>query len=238
MSLLNMVAVLVAGWVAPIVVGKPAASRAPVEVAPAEKECPAPVPATRLDLWPREWPLPPLRAPEPDPPKPPGPLPFRVGAGVSADFISNSGGSIGLRLDAGVRLGMFSFEGEGQWDPALATNSFSTINVTGSLRFSRATGALMVCVYPNLLFACLKGQTGEILFSGSYPALPALAYGAAGIQVGLEVPVVPWFLVRLDGELLPTINPASSVVASQTVFQVARFNAGLGLGARFAWGRR
>ena len=207
---------------------------------PASKPCPACVDckATRFDLWPAEMPMRPLRAPEPDPAKPPERLfAVRIEAAVSADFISDSGGSLGVRLGAGVRWRAFTVEGEGQGDPALGTTSYGTQARTGSVRFARATGALMLCASYSVLVGCLKGQGGKVWFPGSFPALAAIPYAAAGVRLGLEFPVVPWFLVRLSGELLPTINPASATVGSQTVFQVARLNAGLGLGALFELGR-
>jgi hypothetical protein len=201
-------------------------------------ECPSPAPASRFDSWPQEWPPAPLRAPEPDPPKPPErPFAVRFGAGAWADYISNSGGSLGLTLDAGVRWGAFSVAGEGRWDPALGATSYSYIQSAGSVRFARATGALMLCAHHDILVGCLAGRAGRILFPGSSPALPTLSYAAAGVRVGLEFPVAPWFLVRLDGELLPTIDPATAMISNEAVFQVARLNAGLGLGGLFDLGK-
>src|SRR5262249_11575591 len=63
-------------------------------------------------------------------------------------------------------------------------------------------------------------------------------YGAAGIRLGLEAPVVPsWFYLRLDGEVLAPIDPAAIEHNHQTVFQVDGWNAGLGLGALFTLGK-
>ena len=107
------------------------------------------------------------------------------------------------------------------------------------MRFARVTGALLLCAHYNVLVGCLKGQGGRILFPGTLPAFPAQRYAAAGVRVGLEFPVVPWFLVRVDGELLPPIDPAPAVVRNKTVvFQVAGWNAGLGLSAMFVLGKR
>jgi hypothetical protein len=110
---------------------------------------------------------------------------------------------------------------------------------TGSLRFARIAGALLVCGHIDPLVACLKGQAGGMLFPGSAPPLPAQLYIAAGIRLGLEFPITPSrFILRVDGELLPTIDAASITQLQQTVFQVAGLNAGLGLTALFALGKR
>ena len=54
---------------------------------PASSPCPACPPVSPFSVWPPEWPMAPLRAPEPDPPRPPerAPLSFRFGSGVWVD---------------------------------------------------------------------------------------------------------------------------------------------------------
>ena len=200
---------------------------------PAEvSACPT---ASRFERWPTESPLSPLRAPEPDPPKPRESLFWlRFGAGVWVDYISNDRGSLGLTLDASVRRGWFSIMAEGRGNPPLGT----TLIPTGAgVRFARVTGALLLCGHVDPLVACLKAQAGAVLFPGTMPPVAAQLYTAVGVRVGLEFPVKPWFLVRLDGEVLPTIAPASAFIYNQSVLQVAGWNAGLGLSGMFAMGR-
>ena len=56
-----------------------------------------------------------------------------------------------------------------------------------------------------------------------------------GVRVAVEFPVAPSrLLLRLDGEMLAPVNPASVERSRQTVFQVSGWNAGLGLEALFA----
>ena len=65
------------------------------------------------------------------------------------------------------------------------------------------------------------------------------AHAAAGVLLGLEFPVAPSrFIVRVDAELLPTIDAAFIEHKGTTVFQVAGWNAGLGLAALFSLGKR
>jgi hypothetical protein len=232
---LRWVAVMVGSWWAPIVVGKPAEVPAPPKAEPAAAPpvCPAPAPAPRCGPEP-VWQPSVAGPPEAPPVEKKVPVTFRVGAGVWADHISDSGGSIGLTLDAGVRRGWFSAAVEGRGDPPIGSTPAPN---AGSVSFARATGALLLCTHYNVLVGCLKGQVGRLLFSGTLPALPAQRYAAAGVRVGLEFPVVPWFLMRLDGELLPPIDPAPAAYRNQTLlFQVAGLNAGIGLSAMFAVG--
>ena len=46
------------------------------------------------------------------------------------------------------------------------------------------------------------------------------------------------FILRVDGELLPTIDPASFGTGKVAAFQVAGWNGGIGLGAMFSLGKR
>jgi hypothetical protein len=124
-------------------------------------------------------------------------------------------------------------------DPPLGSTVYRNGDETDRLRFARVTGALLLCGHVDPLVACLKGQVGGLLFPGSVPPEPAQLYAAAGVLLGLEFRIAPSrFILRVDGELLPTIGPAPIASPTQTVFQVARLNAGLGLKALFALGRR
>ncbi len=118
-------------------------------------------------------------------------------AGVWADRISNDGDRLGLTFDAGVRRGWISGKGEAQWDPALGSTLYSTGRSPGDLRFARVTGALLLCGNYEWLVGCLKGQAGQILFTGSVPSRAAQIYAAAGLRLGLEFPVAPsWFFLH------------------------------------------
>src|SRR5262249_27171054 len=115
--------------------------------------CSLPAPPSRSDLWPREWPMPPVRPPEPDPPKPPerAAYAFRVGGGLWADMISTVRGSFGLTLDLGARFGWFSVAGEVGGDPSLGKTQIPT---GGSFGFARITGALLLCTHVGWFVSC------------------------------------------------------------------------------------
>ncbi len=71
-------------------------------------------------------------------------------------------------------------------------------------------------------------------------ASAAALYGAAGVPLGLECPLVPASLsLRLAAEVLGTIDPPTVTDESQkqVVFHVAGYNAGLGLGILWASGK-
>jgi hypothetical protein len=105
--------------------------------------------------------------------------------------------------------------------------------------FARLTGALLACAHLDPLVACLKGQVGGVLFPGTVPPEPAQLYAAAGVRLGLEFPIAPSrFILRVDGELVPTIDPVSIPTGKGTSWQVAGWNGGIGLGAMFALGKR
>jgi hypothetical protein len=178
------------------------------------------------------------RARQPDPPEPPEKplLSFRFGLGVWVDRISDAGGSVGLTADASVRYRWGSMGVELRGDPPLGTTPVPDFGAVG---FARITGALLLCGHVDPLVACLKGQAGAMLFPGSVRPEPARLYAAAGVVLGLEFPIAPSrFILRVDGELLPTIDPASFGPGKVPEFHVAGLNAGLGLTALFSLGKR
>jgi hypothetical protein len=231
-DLLDTLSLVFAFWVDPPEWDlKPKAEPAKPAPEPPAKPPPPPLPP------PPPVPLPAFAPPE-APPKVKTPLAFRFGTGVWADLISSDRGSFGLTLDAGVRYGWFSVAGEARGDPPLGATSISIKGSAVTMRFARVTGALLLCGHYDVLVGCLKGQVGRILFPGTAPPESAQPYAAAGVRVGLEWPVVPpHFLLRLDAELLAPINLASYAIQGTSVFQVAGWNAGLGVGGLFALGR-
>jgi hypothetical protein len=200
--------------------------------------CPPAAPASDDPLEPLP---PPLEVPKPTKPPPEkAPLSFRVGSGVWVDWISSDRGSLGLTLDAGVRYYWGSVGIELRGDPAIGSTAYvGNLMHSSSVRFARVTGALLVCGHIDPLVACLKTEAGAMLFPGSVPSEPAQPYAAAGVRLGLEFAVKPSRLIlRVNAEVLPTIDPASLANHNGTVFQVAGWNAGLGLGGLFSLSKR
>jgi hypothetical protein len=202
--------------------------------APPPPACPPAPPAPDDALWPLPPPLEVSKPTKPPPEK--APLSFRVGSGVWVDWISSDRGSLGLTLDASLRYLWGSVAVELRGDPAIGTTK---VPGYGTVSFARVTGALLACGHLDPLVACLEAQVGGVLFPGTVPPHPAELYAAAGVRLGLEFPIAPSrFILRVDGELLPTIDPESIGMGKVTAFQVAGWNGGIGLGAMFALGKR
>jgi hypothetical protein len=237
-TVVTMVAVDLTPIVGPPKPKPPAPPLPPPEEKPAPAApppaCPPASPASDDALWPLP---PPLEVPKPiKPPPEKAPLSFRIGSGVWVDWISSDRGSLGLTLDASVLYLWGSVGVEVRGDPAIGS---TTVPGYGTVSFARVTGALLACGHLDPLVACLKAQVGGVLFPGTVPPHPAELYAAAGIRLGLEFPIAPSrFILHVDGELLPTIDPESIGMGKVTAFQVAGWNGGIGLGAMFAMGKR
>jgi hypothetical protein len=227
--------VLVSSWVAPLELLAKPPPKPLCEPVPAAPACvPVQVPsAPDDDLWPLP---PPLEVPKPTKLPEKALISFRIGSGVWVDWISTDRGSVGFTVDASLRHMWGSVQVELRADPPMGSTPVPSY---GTVRFARVTGALLACGHLDPLRACLKGQVGGVLFPGTFPAQPAQLYAAAGVQLGLEFPIAPSrFILRVDGELLPTIAPASFGMGSMTAFQVAGWNGGIGLTALFSLGKR
>jgi hypothetical protein len=200
----------------------PATLAAPVPVpeAPSTSAVAPCPPATRFDLWP-EFPLAPLRAPEPDPPKPLDrwPIAIRIGLGVGPELIASGWGSFRFSGELGARYRWASIGTEVHGDPSLGTLTYPE----GSVRFARISGALLLCAHFGWFVGCGVSDTGKLLFPNHVQALPASAfYGAAGGRAGLEFPLIaPRLFLRTALDLLAPIRPASYTAAHSTLFQVA-----------------
>ena len=216
------------GWV-----NKPAP---PAPACPEAKPCPDVVcPAcndSRYSIWPREWPLPPLRPPEPDPPKPPERWPFaiRIGASVWPELVATGWGSLGVSAEIGARYRFASLSAELHGDPTLGTEPYPGV---GSVSFSRVSGAAIFCAHWGWFAGCAVADVGRLLFPTPIHPLPSSAfYGAAGARAGLEFPVVPSrFFIRTALDVRAPLRPVSYSVAGASVFQTAGPGVGFGLGA-------
>ncbi len=84
---------------------------------------PSPCPESRFSVWPTEWPLPPLRAPEPDHPKPPErwPVAVRLGFATGPELIVSGLGSFGVAAEIGVRYRAVSVGVEAHGNPPIGS---------------------------------------------------------------------------------------------------------------------
>jgi hypothetical protein len=193
--------------------------------------CPACASPSRFDLWPREWPPPPLEKPKPEPPAKPERAPFAIRLGVSVwpELVVTGWGSLGFSAEAGVRYRAVSVGAELHGDPPLGSASYPSV---GAVSFARFSGALLLCGSWGWFVGCGVTDVGRFLFVKSAPVLPAsIFYGAAGVRAGLEFPVAPPRLfLRAALDLRAPIHPASYAAAGVSVFQAAGPGVGLGLG--------
>jgi hypothetical protein len=218
-------------WIAHDLGEKYARRSTPPASSPPALPCPACAPPSRFDLWPREWPLPPLEKPKPDPPAKPERAPFAVRVGVSVwpELVAAGWGSFGLSAEAGVRYGPVSLGVEAHGDPPLGATTFPGV---GAVSFARLSGALLLCGSWGWFAGCGVGDVGRVLFPDHVHALPAsVFYGAVGARAGLEFPVAPpRFFLRAALDLRAPIHPASYKPDGVSIFEATGLGVGLGLG--------
>jgi hypothetical protein len=207
---------------------------------PAPSPCPACPPASPYSVWPPEWPMAPLRAPTPDPPKPLDRWPFAVRLGVATgpELIVSGLGSLGVSADVGVRYRAVSFGVEAHGDPPIGSLTYPAV---GSVTFARMSAALLVCAHYGWFAGCAFGDVGRFIFPGHVHTLPPSGYyAAAGVRAGVEVPVAPpRVFVRTMLDLRAPIDPATYTYTATrtTIFAPAGIGVGLGLGALVELGR-
>jgi hypothetical protein len=205
----------------------PPRPKAPPEPEPLGPMCP---PATTLDIWPPELPLPPLPAPKPDPPKPleRWPLAVRLGVTTGPELVASGWSSFGLAAEAGVRYRVVSFGVGVHGNPSLGSQPFAD----GSVSFARVSGALLLCGHFGYFAGCGVGEAGRIVFPDHIALLPpSTFYGAVGARAGFEFPLAPpWLFLRTAVDVLAPIHPASYAPMGRSIFQIAGPNLGLVLG--------
>jgi hypothetical protein len=216
----------------------PAASKPPSMPVCASKPLPASEPSpcrdSRFSIWPDEWPLRPLRAPTPDPPKPleRWPVAVRIGVGAWTELIVKDFGSIGLSAEVGARYHFVSFGIEAHGDPPLGA---AREHEVGAGSFARVSGALLVCAHYGFFAGCGVVDVGRFLFPNHLQPLPISAfYGAAGVRMKLEFPLVPPLLFLTAAvDLRAPILPASYTYRGAIAFASAGPSGGIGLGLLF-----
>jgi hypothetical protein len=190
-------------------------------------------PASRFDLWPTEWPMPPLEKPKPDPPKPleRWPIAVRLGVAVWPELVASGWGSIGFSGEAGVRYHAVSLDAEEHGDPPLGSEPVPNL---GAVSFARLSGALLLCGHWGWFAGCGVGDAGRFFFPNHIPTLPASTfYGAVGARASLEFPVAPPLtFLRVAVDLRAPAPPARYWARSTntTIFETAGPAIGLGIG--------
>ncbi len=140
-------------------------------------------------------------------------------------------GALGFGVDAGLRYGWGSLQIEAKGDPPFG----STPGADGNLSVARVAGALVACGHYEWLAACFLGETGEVMFPVAPGPLAPRGYGALGIRLGVEFPVVASKLfLPLQFQLLKTTTADVVDVEGTTAYQNAGTQIGLSLGVLFA----
>jgi hypothetical protein len=202
--------------------GQKYAPKPPACPAPAVAERTAPAcPEYRFAVWPPEWPMAPLGKPKPSPPKPleRWPSALRFGVAMGPELVATGWASFGLSASFGARFRAVSLDFEAHGDPALGSISFPGL---GTVSSARVSGALALCAHIGLGAACGLADAGRILFPDHVQVLPASTfYGAAGVRLRLEVPIVPpRLLLSTDLDLRAPIRQAHFTYGTTTVTTV------------------
>jgi hypothetical protein len=206
---------------------------APAPACPTCPTCPAPspCPASRFAVWPTEWPMAPLRAPAPDPPKrlERWPVAVRLGVAAGPELIVAGWGSVGVSAEMGARYRAVSLGVEAHGDPPIGSLTYPNV---GAVVFARMSGALLLCAHYGWFAGCAVGDVGRFLFPDHVQALPAsVRYAAAGVRAGLEFPVAPPRLfIRTTLDMRASIDPVVYSTPHGSIFQPASLGVGLGLG--------
>ncbi|MEO5728611.1 MAG: hypothetical protein ABI134_19380 [Byssovorax sp.] len=193
-------------------------------------------------------PVSPVVAPQADKPTPaPVEAPrrsFRIGVSPWVDFLTAPRAAFGLSLGLGYRVGWFSLDFEGHWDPPAAS-----VIKGAEVETSRAVGRLVPCGHLGYFAGCLLAEVGPIwgtvTAAGINGGTQAVTYVTAsgrpdiyvtvGGRLSAEFEIAPhlalWPAVDL---LLPLQRPAFHITdVSQWKMPAASVRVGLGLLASF-----
>jgi hypothetical protein len=201
--------------------------------------------------------MPPTKAPDPSPPQAPPSVPRLAGAkGASSTgapaparpppaatspsrifFEASAGGvaSVGVAPApvAGAALGVaarsprWSVGVEGRIDAPTA------VAATGGGKVSAWTvlAAVVPCAHSGRVFACAVGQAGATQASSDGVALArsmSLAWLAAGLRLGVEVPIERLTLLRVHSDFVGNLEPARLELNDAVAWNAPRVAASLG----------
>jgi hypothetical protein len=195
----------------PGILGEPAKARPePPQPTPASLDRPAP-PSARVPspVQPREVDT----AIKPDRPAEPVPE-LRVGAAAIGAVGTAPGVTAGLALSAGLRRDLWSMNVEGRAELPRAITIGSA-----EARTSLWAVALVPCVHFDPLVVCATGWLGSLRAQGwGFPTsrTDRALYAAAGLRLGLELPITTGFTFRPEIDLLATLFPVDLKVDGAT----------------------
>jgi hypothetical protein len=120
----------------------------------------------------------------------------------------------GLALSAGIRRGLWSVNAEGRAELPGATYVGG-----GQVRTSLWAFALVPCVHFDPFLVCATGWLGSLRAQGrGFPTslTDRALYAAAGLRLGLEIPITARFTFRPELDLLATLFPVDLKVDGAT----------------------
>jgi hypothetical protein len=192
---------------------------------------PAPPPETSLPQPPPpSGQAEPPRSPEIQPrPAPPKLLGLRVGMATWMDLATAPRPAFGVSLDVGVRVAWFSIAAEARFDPPAGATVGEGVDVSTS----RVLGALVPCGHFEWFAGCLLAELGQIRGSidvaGVTPSSRNGPYGAGGVRLKAEIPVVRHLLASVSADLTGS-PPTLFHLDGQRQWQTPAFSGGLGVG--------
>jgi len=195
----------------PGILGEPAKARPdPPQPTPASLDTPPP-PSARVPS-----PVPPREVDTAQPPELPAePVPeLRVGAAAIGAVGTAPAMTAGLGLSAGIRKGLWSVNAEGRAELPRSIRAG-----TGEVQTSLWAFALVPCVHFDPLLVCATGWLGSLRAQGrGFPTslTDRALYAAAGLRLGLEVPITARFTFRPELDLLATLFPVDLKVDGAT----------------------
>jgi hypothetical protein len=196
---------------------EPLALSAPTETA-AQREPPAPPPPMS-----REAPVPaPLARREP--------LRLRLGASALGLVGAEPSPTVGASGLVGAAWTRWSLDLEGRGDLAATTE----LARGGTIHVHVLAGALIPCVAVGVLRGCAIGSIGVLRGRSEGLAMPAQAdslWAAAGLRMGMEVPVGGAVKVRALGELQGVLTRTTLETDGVAVWTTSPLAAAFGLGA-------
>ena len=154
---------------------------------------------------------------------------FRIGVSPWVDFGAAPRHAFGLSLGLGFRVGWFSLDLEGHWNPPAAS-----ILSGAEVETSRFVGALLPCGHVGYFAGCLLAEvgpswgtvTGAEIQGGTQSAL----YVAIGGRLLAEFKIAPHLALRPAVDLRVALQRPALGVAGVPRWEVPTVGAGVGLG--------
>jgi hypothetical protein len=175
---------------------------------------------------------PPPRASLPiEEPRAPAPsaLSWRLGLGGLLAAGAAPALSVGGALEVGVRWRALSIAVEGRADAPAG----SSAEGGGAVRASLLEVSLVPCFHAGLVVACGLGSLGSLRGVGSGVPLPrdaATLFGAAGLRLGVELPISRALSLAFHGDLAATLTRTTLMLADRPVWTTPLVSGVVGAG--------